>query len=972
MNDLDRIENALATAKLDASVFERCAQDLLSEQYPGLSPIPGGSDWGRDADISSAEDPTPARLLVTSSRSLAGVRDNMLGGIKSLKAHGVSAHRIVLANPASLRLLERQKLVAAAQRAGVRLDASDIFDRGFFASRLRRDGHWRKALLGLPSGPITLSRLAADLAESPWAFLPLVSRDEDLVALAGDDDVILTGPPGVGKSRLAGELPDSAFVDRDAPFEQIASDLRWALPECLVVDDAADQAPLLRRLLSLRQTEPDLITFRLVAICWPDDVEDLRVVLPAARLHAVDLIERAPMDKLLQLMGITGQLARGEILDQAEGRPGWAVMLADLLLRAGDVESLLKGKALLGHVDRHLRRAGISPNAMDVLAIVASLGGVSESELPLLARESEIARWVAAGILGSAAKSGLIDVQLRHDNDENRRLRFYRVRPPMLAKVLVAERAFEAPAPMVDFDGLASRWPERLGDLAGAAIDAALLGAEGARTRAEGLLNAALASDRVRHEVKVRLSISFLQLDKSAGEEILRAARASFDEIIAGGDANGWVAEPVVKVAAMAARWYQIDAAFELLLDACLIDERPTNQNPSHPLRQLDDLVHNFHPEVARREDLRYTIAAALKRWLAVAPEDPPRHGVVAAVVPTLLGLNLQSAHSDPGRPMTLQLIETVVPPGEMRRIFRELWPILAEMLDHGHPGLADALIGVAGNWLRIGGDYDHPFGQSHHPECVAAAKEIGEALVAELANRTDLSLGTRVHLRSTAEFHDVHVSVDIPPEAEVFFREIELGAEDWREAERALIADLQAKAEEWISDDPATIIARLVELRAEMERANLRWPDRTWIVCMRLAEKVIDPLAWLDAAEVAGFMPEGCRFGERALESGDLTEERAGALLTAPNSRNAMLGTMLGSSSSPTWAVQQAAEALTARDYRLIESLVIREELSDESMGLLLQGRTGSVRAMVAVALFRGRHREDGWTPGSVRGGVA
>jgi len=126
MNDLDRIENALATAKLDASVFERCAQDLLSEQYPGLSPIPGGSDWGRDADISSAEDPTPARLLVTSSRSLAGVRDNMLGGIKSLKAHGVSAHRIVLANPASLRLLERQKLVAAAQRAGVRLDASDI------------------------------------------------------------------------------------------------------------------------------------------------------------------------------------------------------------------------------------------------------------------------------------------------------------------------------------------------------------------------------------------------------------------------------------------------------------------------------------------------------------------------------------------------------------------------------------------------------------------------------------------------------------------------------------------------------------------------------------------------------------------------------------------------------------------------------------------------------------------------------
>jgi hypothetical protein len=32
-------------------------------------------------------------------------------------------------------------------------------------------------------------------------------------------------------------------------------------------------------------------------------------------------------------MGITGQLARKEILDQAEGRPAWAITLADLLLR---------------------------------------------------------------------------------------------------------------------------------------------------------------------------------------------------------------------------------------------------------------------------------------------------------------------------------------------------------------------------------------------------------------------------------------------------------------------------------------------------------------------------------------------------------------------------------------------------------------------------------------------------------------
>jgi hypothetical protein len=39
------------------------------------------------------------------------------------------------------------------------------------------------------------------------------------------------------------------------------------------------------------------------------------------------------MDQLLLGMGITGQLARTEILDQSEGRPGWAISIGDMLLR---------------------------------------------------------------------------------------------------------------------------------------------------------------------------------------------------------------------------------------------------------------------------------------------------------------------------------------------------------------------------------------------------------------------------------------------------------------------------------------------------------------------------------------------------------------------------------------------------------------------------------------------------------------
>lgn len=84
MHDLDRIGHALATKRLSAEVFERCAQDLLSGLYDGLSPIPGGSDWGRDADITGTGGDLPVRLLITSSRSLDGVRGNMLAGIRSM------------------------------------------------------------------------------------------------------------------------------------------------------------------------------------------------------------------------------------------------------------------------------------------------------------------------------------------------------------------------------------------------------------------------------------------------------------------------------------------------------------------------------------------------------------------------------------------------------------------------------------------------------------------------------------------------------------------------------------------------------------------------------------------------------------------------------------------------------------------------------------------------------------------------
>ena len=134
VHDLERIEHALASDDLDPTLFERCAQDLLTEVFPGLSPVPGGTDFGRDADVHGGDPSSlPPRLMVTKSRDYKGIRSNMVGGLESLKEHKIPFNHIVLANPGSLSGTNLEKLQKEA--AGHGATVTDIFGRGFFASK---------------------------------------------------------------------------------------------------------------------------------------------------------------------------------------------------------------------------------------------------------------------------------------------------------------------------------------------------------------------------------------------------------------------------------------------------------------------------------------------------------------------------------------------------------------------------------------------------------------------------------------------------------------------------------------------------------------------------------------------------------------------------------------------------------------------------------------------------------------------
>ncbi len=596
MLDLDRIEKLFSTIQLSAERFERCAQDLLTEIYPGLTPIVGGSDWGRDADINSADSATPARLLATSSRTLPGVMKNMRRSLRSLKEHGVPVDRIVLANPADLNLLQRNKLSKAARAEGAHLPVSDIFDRHFFAGKLRRDGYWRRELLGLSAQGVSLSRLSPDLAESPWLRIPLVGRDSDVAALSDcSGDVVVTGPPGVGKSRVLSQVSGIIFVDPHAGIEKICEELRWYGPKIVAIDDAGRLGELIHRLLWLRSQENDVFNFRILAACWQDEIDGMTASLKKASLHEVRLLERPFVNQIVLSMGISSELARREILDQSEGRAGWAIALGDALLGAKGAETLLNGQALYGQVSRYLGRAGVSRQAKDVLGLIASLGGIQSDDFNEVASELGISKSEIVSLLANVEKSGLIDIESIGQSGSLGPVRALHVRPRMLADVLVAERVFSVAVPALSMDSIKKRWPDRLSKIAASAIGAARIGAPGARRAAELLFEDAMNEDTLGMTPRVHLMEQYAALDAPAGRRVIEILSELLGAAHEAGSPH-WIIDPFTDIVFEVARWHSFPDAVRILLDEAILDTRDAPPHPRHPLRKLEDIVHSFHP----------------------------------------------------------------------------------------------------------------------------------------------------------------------------------------------------------------------------------------------------------------------------------------------------------------------------------------------------------------------------------------
>ncbi len=362
----------------------------------------------------------------------------------------------------------------------------------------------------------------------------------------------------------------------------------------MVLDDAGLDLDRLTMLLELRR---EGYQFDIIATTWEEHIELVGSLMPDARRIRVPLISRNEMDGLLRSLGVVNYYHRTEILDQAAGRPGWAVHLAAAAMEVPSVE-VFSGRALVKHIGSYLHRLGpAATQSLSLLGVLAAIGPVDvDTEMARLDDFLGIGMLQRLALLREAAAVGLLD-------QRGQRLS---VAPHALQPALFAHVFFDGSVPLSVMELL-----EVLADRRERILDS--------------LIAAARASDRARDalELLVRNPLEladatgwhhealgrFASIDEATAERALAATQS-----LAATDMRRQV------VLQRVMQRFVHPAAVHGLLENAIGDERPEHPHPEHPMRLLGELGRQILPDGQTTFGARTLLLQAANAWLDADP----------------------------------------------------------------------------------------------------------------------------------------------------------------------------------------------------------------------------------------------------------------------------------------------------------------------------------------------------------------
>lgn len=783
---------------LDPDVFEEAAGDLLRDAFPALVPIRGGTDFGMDGAISDGKGPAYP-LTCTTSPDVIG---NLRSSLESYVLGGGTRRKVVVATSQHLSGTKRRNLNKEAERLGFQL--VQIADQAAFAHRLYRNNDWCRRLLGLTGRPSALSVIPE--TDRPLIGDALVGRDADLDWLRNlDGDGMLVGQPGSGKTSLFRQLAVEGwglFVVDSQP-DALANAIRAQQPAVVVVDDAHVRSEVITK---LRQLRSELgASYRIVASSWPGDADSVAVGmnLASAQRRNLELLTRDQIVEVVKSVGIRrpNRLIRS-IVDQADGRPGLAVTLANFCIR-GDVTDVFFGEVLKRSLAADFESL-VGRRATQILAAL-SLGGkvgmtvsdvASGLGLSAVDVQSDIVRLAAAGVLME------VDQRLS-------------VRPDILRYLLVRDVFFSG-AVSLPMDSFLDKTPS----LEETAIT--LIGVRG-----------------YGGDVPDRLIMDMLERADSQSAWSLFASLGAVETTTA----LRRHPELAISVARHALS-NAPDIVLPLLLQKAVGDDRALNSHMEHPLRLIEGWI-KARPDVAGDAAARRkSLLQAIKQWLG----EGGNRDVARRALGFVLTPGYEHDESDPGSGNTVTFSRSLLPPEQITQI-GALWPEVRDSFGLDGSSDFEHVLQIAHTWtypetLVLTGKL---------PEgCRSAISPIAQTIIKDLAAIAANRPGVIHRLQEYADELEITLPADVSSEFETLFPKSFL--KNWRDDDGKYADGIERLAESWRNEDPHTVCGKIVQFDREARQAGINWPRGTVNVCLKLAAKVPQPLVWFRALrEAAG-----------------------------------------------------------------------------------------------------------------------
>lgn len=941
---IERIRKALGERKLDPEHFEQAACALLKSRYPTLSPVEGGTDLGRDADIYRAipDDPeSRGRVLATTADPVANLRRSHKRWVEL----GLRVDQIVIACSRPVGGNARQKLDEYCSSHGLPLP--EIYGRDWLVDELALRPDFRESLIGIRG---RLEALSARPFGKENARTPFVGREETLTrlsaALAGDADVVLTGVPGVGKTRLLLELGEGLSWVEPRAGDHLADDLMTLAPDVVVVDDAHLHRNLVATLARLRVQES--LGFTITAVTWPDRVEDLADLLPGATQVTVDLLPREEIDVVVQAAGVTGIHARHRIMDQAEGRPGWALALCDTAVRGED--KWVTGEALLEQVLRFTREAADTQTIVDTLACMAALNGCDQADLERVSHLVGVPSVDVTEAIQRLATNGLL---------EQRHGRWHlqpALRSPLVATWFFGERKHRT------WTSLTTAFPEREHELIIASLQAAALFPDGAvAAQAEQWASTLPAADQWDEPV-LDLLLAYSHVSEHAADFASRGAAT----VLAGPRPTittpwGTTIDPLGIAStgiliACTRRWFNKNAV-QGLLTLAVGDDRSRDQATDHPMRVLRDMARHVDPDRGTVFETRHHLLAYATEWLRSAP-TPKRWPIFCEAVHYVFAPDVEGTWLDPARQRNVSFVHSVETADRLSELVM-LWERVDQLLADVKaveipPQAVRALLDLLEDWLRLaGGHGPGPNAVEPLQRDVGAkgAWAIYRTLTPLITSRPGFALRAQRAVK-LAERWDVTRPDGLEPlvlEEDLALlagsREPDADIEDWT---RQRATDATELANRLARLGPEDGTRKLASLAQEAQLAGTG-ADAGY-ASSRLAQVVDDREAWIDAARAEGLAALVYSLITGIQETGGhLATDIAETCLRDESTRPAVIRAVLeGGELDPT--TQLVISQLEPADSRWLDQLCAKRE-ADAVLHALLVHELPEVHAVAAIS---------------------